>query len=198
MVVNKHQKKSEATRRKLLEAGLRVFARDGFEAASLEDIAQESGHTRGAFYANFDTKEDLFLALMEQEGEERMEDLRKRLEAYESREERVRVMREFYMERAHDRPNVLLILEFKMFALRHPKLRSRLAEAQRRIHASLSYEAIKKLLPVRHGEELPEADKILLQVVLTGLVLEHAYDPKRLPTKEMSATLGRFFDIIVS
>ncbi len=68
MVVNKHQQKSEATRRKLLEAALRIFVRDGFEAARLEDIAKESGHTRGAFYANFDTKEDLFLALLEQQA----------------------------------------------------------------------------------------------------------------------------------
>ena len=69
MVANKHQQKSEATRRKLIDAALRIFARDGFEAARLEDIAKESGHTRGAFYANFDTKEDLFLALLGTEGE---------------------------------------------------------------------------------------------------------------------------------
>ena len=42
--------------------------RDGFEAARIEDIAAASGHTRGAFYANFETKEDLFLALLEQQS----------------------------------------------------------------------------------------------------------------------------------
>ena len=56
-VQNKHQRRTEETRRKLLAAGLRVFARDGFEASRLEDIAAEAGHTRGAFYANFATKE---------------------------------------------------------------------------------------------------------------------------------------------
>jgi AcrR family transcriptional regulator len=68
MAANKHQQKTEATRRKLLEAALQVFSRDGFEAARIEDIAAESGYTRGAFYANFDTKEDLFFALLEEQA----------------------------------------------------------------------------------------------------------------------------------
>jgi AcrR family transcriptional regulator len=56
--LNKHQQKTEETRRKLLAAALRIFARDGFERSRLEDIAAEAGYTRGAFYANFATKED--------------------------------------------------------------------------------------------------------------------------------------------
>ena len=62
---NKHQQRTEQTRRKLLEAGLRIFVRDGFEAARIEDIAAAAGHTRGAFYANFETKEDLTYALID-------------------------------------------------------------------------------------------------------------------------------------
>src|SRR5271154_6388719 len=103
MAVNKHQQKSEETRRKLLDAALRIFARDGFEAARLEDIAKESGHTRGAFYANFDTKEDLFFALLEQQASERLKDLQRRLEKHDSVPGRLRTLRNFYLARATDR-----------------------------------------------------------------------------------------------
>ena len=51
---------------KLLLAAEKIFARDGFEAARLEDIASLAGYTRGAFYANFQSKEDIFFALLEQ------------------------------------------------------------------------------------------------------------------------------------
>ena len=78
---NKHQQRTEQTRRKLLEAGLRVFVRDGFEAARIEDIAAASGHTRGAFYANFETKEDLFLALLEQQAVKRVTELQRHARA---------------------------------------------------------------------------------------------------------------------
>lgn len=56
------------TRRRLLEAAGAVFAERGFEGASLEEIAARSGFTRGAIYRNFDSKDDLFLALIEEEN----------------------------------------------------------------------------------------------------------------------------------
>jgi len=197
MAVNKHQQKSEATRRKLLEAALRIFARDGFEAARIEDIAKESGHTRGAFYANFDTKEDLFFALLEQQASVRLNDLQQRLQNHESVPDRLRTLRSFYLERAADRQSMLLTLEFKLFALRHPKMRARLAAAHRRIRASLKYEALTRLLPARPDAERNELDKVLLEVVLAGLVLEHAYDPKRVSAKQTVDTLGRAFDWLI-
>ena len=58
-VPSRQQARTEATRRKLLLAAEKVFARDGFEAARLEDIAGLAGYTRGAFYANFQSKEDI-------------------------------------------------------------------------------------------------------------------------------------------
>ena len=58
-----------------LAAGEAIFARDGFEAARLEDIAAEAGYTRGAFYANFESKEDIFFALLEMWVAERMEEV---------------------------------------------------------------------------------------------------------------------------
>jgi AcrR family transcriptional regulator len=198
MAVNKHQQKSDATRRKLLEAALRIFARDGFEAARLEDIAAESGHTRGAFYANFDTKEDLFFALLEQQASERLKDLQQRLEKHDTTPARLRTLRACYLERAKDCPSMLLTLEFKLFALRHPKMRARLAAAHRRIRASLNYELLTKLLPSHPDAEQKEMDKILLEVLLVGLVLEHAYDPKRLSAKQTAATLGRAFDLLIA
>src|SRR5690348_12636055 len=62
---SRQKARTEETRRKLLAAAEKAFARDGFEAARLEDIASLAGYTRGAFYANFKSKEDIFFALLE-------------------------------------------------------------------------------------------------------------------------------------
>src|ERR1700758_2952101 len=77
---NKHQQRTAATRRALLDAARRIFSRDGLEACRIEDIAAATGHTRGAFYAHFPTKEDLFFALFEQEAGDRLRDLRSVME----------------------------------------------------------------------------------------------------------------------
>ena len=52
------------TRKELLRAAAGLFLRDGFVATSLADIADEAGVTKGAVYSNFESKEDLFLALL--------------------------------------------------------------------------------------------------------------------------------------
>ena len=52
------------TRRRVLEAAAEVFGEKGFRAASLTDVADRAGHTIGAVYSNFASKDELFRALM--------------------------------------------------------------------------------------------------------------------------------------
>jgi TetR/AcrR family acrAB operon transcriptional repressor len=55
---------AEQTRRALLDAGLRVFGRQGYAATKLEDIAREAAVTRGAIYWHFGGKAELYQALL--------------------------------------------------------------------------------------------------------------------------------------
>jgi AcrR family transcriptional regulator len=64
------------TRRDLLDAAARVFARKGLHGASVEDVSEEAGFSRGALYSNFESKEDLFLALWVERIERRRRELR--------------------------------------------------------------------------------------------------------------------------
>src|ERR1700749_4196774 len=58
------------TREGLLAAARSAFASNGFNGASVEEIASLAGFSTGALYSNFDGKEDLFLVLMEREIDE--------------------------------------------------------------------------------------------------------------------------------
>ncbi|MFV8054580.1 TetR/AcrR family transcriptional regulator [Mycobacterium sp. 48b] len=51
------------TRQRLLDAAFAVFAAKGFGRTRIDDICQASGYTKGAFYSNFKTLDELFLAL---------------------------------------------------------------------------------------------------------------------------------------
>ncbi len=57
--------KRAATKDALLESAAAVFAAKGYGATSVEDIAETAGFSRGAFYSNFESKEDLFLELVD-------------------------------------------------------------------------------------------------------------------------------------
>ncbi|GAA1443033.1 TetR/AcrR family transcriptional regulator [Leifsonia poae] len=65
----------QKTRARLLDAAFEIFAEHGVHAASVEMITEAAGFTRGAFYSNFSSKNELFFALMEREKSLRIEQL---------------------------------------------------------------------------------------------------------------------------
>jgi AcrR family transcriptional regulator len=127
------------TREALLDAGAEVFLRDGFHGASLDRVAAEAGFTKGAVYAHFTAKADLFLAILERRVERRVlvqDTAGAEAESYEdlivqATEQWGAVMRE-------DRAWSLLLLEFWIFAARDPELRERVAAQHRRTHDSIA------------------------------------------------------------
>ena len=86
----KKQDRAILTRRQLTVAARRIFARDGFENARVEDIAAAAGKTRGAFYANFKDKEDIFFAIFEEDLSRDREQVSLQLSDATSAEDRIR------------------------------------------------------------------------------------------------------------
>jgi AcrR family transcriptional regulator len=75
------KEKQAETRQRLLDAGERVFLRRGIQGSSVEEIAAEAGFTRGAFYSNFKSKDELFVELLHARVYDRYAELAK--ESYE-------------------------------------------------------------------------------------------------------------------
>ena len=59
------QQRSEETRSKIMESSIKLFSNRGFNAASVDDICAEAGVSKGAFYHHFESKQALFLALLD-------------------------------------------------------------------------------------------------------------------------------------
>ena len=59
------QQRSEETRARILESAIKLFSTRGFGAASVDDICEEAGISKGAFYHHFESKQALFLALLD-------------------------------------------------------------------------------------------------------------------------------------
>ncbi|WP_329071433.1 TetR/AcrR family transcriptional regulator [Amycolatopsis sp. NBC_01480] len=64
------------TRRRLLDAALEVFAEAGFGRSTVEQVCERAGYTRGAFYSNFASLDELFLAMWEQRSATMIDGLR--------------------------------------------------------------------------------------------------------------------------
>jgi len=132
------ERRKELTRATLVAAAADVFAHKGFVAASLDEIADAAGYTRGAIHFHFGSKEDLFLAVLARHEEHL-------LAAYV---ERRRAAESFAVDAAGNASewtavhaaggvdDVVLQLEFSTFALRNPGFRVRAAELEQRTVAA--------------------------------------------------------------
>jgi AcrR family transcriptional regulator len=126
--------RSEDTRRRLLEAARRVFVQRGFHATTLEQIAEAAGFTKGAVYSQFESKADLFFALLEQRVAHRLDEIRSAGAAATSPEQLGHIMGRQWVRGARaDMGWQVLALEFRVYVARHPELRQRYIS----IHARL-------------------------------------------------------------
>lgn len=119
----------EATRQKLLDAAAQVFAEVGLDAASVEAICDRAGFTRGAFYSNFETKDELFLELAGRVSLGRVAAVRDRVAELERAgafadvpSNALQIVQQVLDMSADDRLGVLLLSEIRIHALRTPAL----------------------------------------------------------------------------
>lgn len=124
--------KRAQTRDALIDAAARVFARQGFHGASLDEIADAAGFSKGAIYSNFDSKEDLFLQVLDHHDRQQQAALAEVLASVSTLEERLRSLGEWFDRTVEEeRDWSLLTLEFSMYAARNPSLREALAAYHR-------------------------------------------------------------------
>lgn len=195
---SRRQDRSELTRARLIQAAEKIFARDGFEAAKLEEIAADAGYTRGAFYANFDSKEDLFLALLEREISARIDRVETRMKPLRDSEAKLRSFREFFLTLCQDRRWSLLALEFRLFAVRHPEVKAKLAALNRRMVTSRI--GILQQIILESGRKPPVAPGVVarsLSAVTNALALEQMLDRSFMSDADLKEILGSYFDALM-
>ncbi|MFL6447120.1 MAG: TetR family transcriptional regulator [Bryobacteraceae bacterium] len=181
------QKRAMQTRQDLIRAARDVFAKNGFEHARIEDIAAQAGKTRGAFYANFEDKEDVFFAIFEEDLLRDQERVRPRLSAAATTEERIDAITDDLLTFLRDRERVLLNLEFKMYAVRHRQKQHRLAELHGQMVLGCCAAKIDNFLPDLAELSLAEKRRRTAEIagMLDGAALNHLFDPSSLSEEQL-------------
>ncbi|MFI6096178.1 TetR/AcrR family transcriptional regulator [Lentzea sp. NPDC051213] len=172
-------KRRAETRQRLLEAALAVFAEEGFGRSTVEQVCSRAGYTRGAFYSNFSTLDELFLAMWEQRSADQLARMREAFEASEQAAvhdvsgvathllRAVPVDEEWYRVSA----------EFTAHALRNPDLRQVIVDREKAIAASSMPFLLAAL--ARIGRTVPEPDALAqaLVAVHDGTALQCLSEP---------------------
>lgn len=168
---------AERNRERVLVAARRVFLDKGYHNASIDEVAEAAGFSKGVVYSQFGSKADLFLALLERRIEERAA---QNLEAVADRPA-ADALRQLWQlgedARRADDGWPLLVVEFRVHAAREPDLRTRYAELHDRALDGIA--ALIEQVVREEGRALPFPAHDLARLVLaldSGYALEESTD----------------------
>jgi len=197
---NKHAQRTQATRERLLRAAEAIFVRDGYEGAELGEIAALAGRTKGAIYAHYKSKEDIFLALIRERALKYRERTLKRMAESPGPHENRNVFRQLSLEMVEDPIWAMLLLEFKLFAMRHPESKHSLD----RYYAEMLPEGQEQRLADFLGPASNDSSALtrsaavqILGPLLSTLAVEATFAPKLLDAETRRKAALLVFDALV-
>lgn len=166
-----------------MAAARSVFERQGFHGASLDQVAREAGFTKGAVYSAFDSKADLFFALLAERAAERRSQIEGILgEGFEGEALVAEISRRFAQSVAAERDWWAVVIEFATVVARDEALRARYAE-----HHDASREAIARAVETSAAAGAsrttlePRAVATISMALNNGLTLESLVSPGEVP-----------------
>ncbi len=183
------------TRERLMASAQEIFALKGFAGASVDQIAEHAGYSKGAVYSNFKSKEALFLQILQARMSEEIEQLRALFDLAGSAEETLRALKKKYTSLEKQSVWCLLSTEFQLQARRNPEFAEPFAALYRNQRKAVA--GLVKLVAERAGVEPPaNAEEVAtsLMGMMHGIALQHAADPKTVS----AATAGRAIELLLS
>jgi AcrR family transcriptional regulator len=171
-----------AVRRRLLDAAPAVFAEQGFAGASLDQVAEAAGLTKGAIYSNFASKDDLFFAMMKDQVMNRIEAVRTALAAsspgtdgQQARHDIGRLLTEAFTQQ---REWQLVFLDFWQRAVRDDDVRAQFVAHRRALRAAIA-ESVEQILGRAPAPGQLTVDDVVTVVLAlsNGLAIEQYADP---------------------
>lgn len=167
------------TRAELLDAAERLFSKQGFHATSVDQVADAAGYTKGAVYSNFESKEDLFLAVYERRVDRALPEVEAAFaESLTAVEGLQRITVASAARRSAEDGWLAVFFEFWAHVLRHPELRGRFAEQHARLLDVLERAVVRA--GAEQGTRLPEEPRKLAAAryaMQLGLELERLTQP---------------------
>jgi cytochrome P450/AcrR family transcriptional regulator len=188
------KERQQHTRTCLLESAGRVFAREGLAHASVDDVAADAGFTKGAVYANFGSKEELFLAMLEERGDQRLVEMDRVLGSDEEPAARARIAGRDFVEYLKADPEwERLFLEASLHASRNEAFRVKLIARHELMHTRMTEILRRRLGAAGLDPGVPfEQLATMVMAMANGLAFERMVVPGLVPDDLFSSMLELF------
>jgi len=105
---------SAGKRERILKAAIKVFARNGFFHAKVEEIAKEAGVATGTTYLYFENKDDILISIFEEEMQPIIEAMKVELNSKQTAREKILCFVNLHFEMIQNKPDMAQLLEVEL------------------------------------------------------------------------------------
>ncbi len=182
----------DEVRRRLLDAAADVFARRGYEAARLEEIANAAGFTRGAVYSNFESKHAILAALIDQHARTQLAVGTAEVLALNRPDTVDEDLAEVIARRIVEQTTWgHLVVEIAQRAAHDPEVREAYVGVRRALRDELTAGLAASCAQLGLELTVPaEQLALTLQALRMGLALEHGADPEQVDLRAITAAFA--------
>jgi AcrR family transcriptional regulator len=188
------------TRQRLLKAAGEVFAERGYDRASLDDVAEAAGLTKGAVYSSFASKDDLLYALMRERIGERLALVAAAVERQATVGEITRDAGSGLAELMSSQSDWhLLFIEFWARAVRDPKLHDEFARERRSVRGLIARSLEERAAEAKLNLPAPAEQLAVAVLALSnGIAIEHLADPDTVDPAIFGVILSLLLDRLLT
>src|SRR5436190_5306033 len=185
----------EGSRARLLDSAANVFAERGYERASIDEVAARAGLSKGTVYWHFASKEELFMALLDERIDRPARAVMDITAAAPREQPTSGAVDAALGQLVRDQPEfVQLLLEYWAAAVRDPKLAERYVERQQALRKTLA-DVLRGRQPPDVPFDVPPEHLATAFIALAfGLALELLVDPKAVPKGLFGQILSLAYD----
>jgi AcrR family transcriptional regulator len=188
------KEKQAHTRSCLMQSAAKVFARRGLQQASIDEVAGDAGFTKGAFYANFKSKEELFLAMLDERFAQRIDAIDRVWTSGGDLRDKTRQAGQDFADYLDDEEWARLFFEFAAYAARNEDFRQELVTRYRALRERVAdlYTRSKEQMGI---EPAIPADQVAAMIFAmgNGLALEKLLEPDVVADDAFGTMLMAFF-----
>lgn len=181
-----------------MESAAKIFARRGIGGAAIEEIAETAGYSRGAFHANFESKDALLLALVERRVKAVLAEVHEAMTTPQATKETQQSLRAALARyTGEDKEAFLLLTEAQLYSMRNPRFGKKLNALFGSIYDELTESLAHLQGHIKHKDSANAKQLVLIGFALShGLILHNLMDPERYPDAAISDSMQFVFDRI--
>jgi AcrR family transcriptional regulator len=189
------KEKQAHTRSCLMKAAAKVFAARGLQQASIDEVAEEAGFTKGAFYANFKNKEELFLAMLDERFEDRLAEIERVVGSDDCPEDQARQAGDDFTRAVVADPEwERLFFEFSAYAARNEEFRQELVTRYRSLRSRVTDAYRERAERDDFSVPIPlEQISLMTFAMAKGVALEKLLEPEAIDDELYGTMLLIFF-----